>query len=144
MSTIAKNCYTIFKTFPIQVYDYLKTWFCKETTRYGPKWLLFDQEAIEAYADTHCHNFFSGKDITLKTTQPFFKSYCELHLTFWSFFVNVRFLLLFNQEAIEIWADAHCQNCLSGKCITLKTTRMNYIQQEVFIWTSKFLCQIIS
>ena len=42
---------------------------------------LFNQETIEMQADAHCRNCLSGKDITLKTTQPFFKSYYELHLT---------------------------------------------------------------
>ena len=29
----------------------------------------------------------------------------------------------FNREAIEMQADAHCQNCLSGKDITQKATQ---------------------
>ena len=37
--------------------------------------LLFNREAIEMPADAYCHNCLSNKDITLKTTQPFFKSY---------------------------------------------------------------------
>ena len=31
--------------------------------------------------------------------------------------------LIFNQEAIETWDDIHCQNYLSGKSTTLKTTQ---------------------
>ena len=42
--------------------------------------LLFGQEAIEAQVDAHFQNF-SGKDILPKTTQFFFKSSYELHLT---------------------------------------------------------------
>ena len=43
--------------------------------------LLFNQEAIEIWANAYRHNYLSGKDITLKTTQPFFKNLYELHLT---------------------------------------------------------------
>ena len=60
---------------------------------------------------------------TLKTTQPFFKSSCELHLTSWSFFLEIRFKVAFQSRAIENWADAHSQNCLTGKDIMLKTTQ---------------------
>ena len=54
--------------------------------------------------DVHCQNFFSGKDITPKITQPFFKSSYELHVAIYEAF-GVR--LLFNQEAIEIRVNAH-------------------------------------
>ena len=50
-----------------------KDWFCKVAIRYKPKELLFDQEAIEAWADAHCQNF-TDKDIMPKTTWPFLKS----------------------------------------------------------------------
>ena len=88
--------------------------------------LLFYKETIDIWADTHCQNCISGRDITLKTTQSFFKSYCELHL---SFFLDVRSWLLFNQKAIGMQANAHCQN-FSGKDITLKTTQHSL----KFIW----------
>ena len=56
----------------------------------------------------------------VKNHLAFFKISYELNLTLWSFFLDVRFL---NQEAIEIiCADAQCQNYLSDKGITLKTT----------------------
>ena len=42
--------------------------------------LLFNWEVIEIQADIHCQSCFSGKDIMLKTAQPFFKSSYELHL----------------------------------------------------------------
>ena len=41
--------------------------------------MLFNQEATEIWANTHYQNCHSGKDIMLKTAQPFFKSYCDLH-----------------------------------------------------------------
>ena len=37
-----------------------------------------DREATEAQADAYCQNFSSGKGITPKTTQPFFKGFYEL------------------------------------------------------------------
>ena len=77
----------------------LKTWFCKATARYGPKQLLFDREAIEARADAHCQNFFSGKDITPKTTQPFFKSSYELPLSLWRFYLEVIFWAAFQSRS---------------------------------------------
>ena len=47
-------------------------------------------KSIEIKANTHYHNCLSSKDVfCLKTTQPFFKSNCELHLTLWSFFLDV-------------------------------------------------------
>ena len=116
-----------------------------------------------------------------KTTQPFFKSYCELHLTLWveeaailyymfcikvcifpilisiqvllkafnslfapkllfievfgvsvqlyldldlwSFFLDVRIKAIFLLRNHRNAGNAHCQNCLSGKDIMLKTTQ---------------------
>ena len=90
--------------------------------------LLLNREAIEILADAHCQNCLSGKDIMLRTTHPFFKSYCELKLLF-----RCQVWLIFNREAIEIRVDAHSQNCLSVKNITLKLSSlspevcMNYI-----------------
>ena len=36
-----------------------------------------------------------------KTTQPFFRSSCEWHLTLWNFFLDIRFWMLFHQEATK-------------------------------------------
>ena len=52
---------------------------------------IFNQEAIEIQAEAYSQNYLSDKDITLKTTQPFFKSYYDLYLTLWSFFLEDRF-----------------------------------------------------
>ena len=66
--------------------------------------LLFNREAIEIRTDAYCQNCLSDKDITLKTTQPFFKGYYDLHLPFlW----KSDFRLLFNREAIEIRTNAY-------------------------------------
>ena len=35
--------------------------------------LLFNRKAIETRANAHSQNFLSGKDIMLKSAQPFFK-----------------------------------------------------------------------
>ena len=42
--------------------------------------LLFNREAIEIRADAYSQKCLSDKDITKKITQPFFKSYYDLHL----------------------------------------------------------------
>ena len=55
--------------------------------------------------------------------QPFFKSYCELHLTLWNFFLDVRIKDAFLSRKHRNAGDAHFQNCLSGKNIKLKTTQ---------------------
>ena len=54
---------------------------------------LFNREAIEIWANAHCQNYLSGKDITLKTTQPFFKSLYELYLTLGSIYLKVKISL---------------------------------------------------
>ena len=45
-----------------------------------------DLEAIEAPTDAHFQKSLLSKDITLKTTQTFFKNTKELHLSLWSLF----------------------------------------------------------
>ena len=52
--------------------------------------LLFNREAIEILADAYRQNCLYDKDITPKTTQPFFKSSYELPLTVWSFYLEDR------------------------------------------------------
>ena len=52
--------------------------------------LLFNQEAKYHYQNCLC-----DKDILLKTAQLFFKSSYELHVTLWSFFLEVRFYTAF-------------------------------------------------
>ena len=64
--------------------------------------LLFNWETIEIRADT-CQNCLSDKDIMLKTTQPFFKSYYDLHLTLWSFFLDVRIKAAFLSRNHRPW-----------------------------------------
>ena len=80
-----------------------------------------------------------------KTTQPFFRSCCEWHLTLWNFFLDVRFWMFFDREATKICTEIlHCQNSLPGKHITLKTTSLSskiLVKHLTFIWKSKFLCQ---
>ena len=91
---------------------------------------------MESWANFHCQNL-SGKDITWKTTQPFFKSSCEFHPTLWSSFPNVRFRLHFNLEVKEIRADAHCQNCLSGKisCQTSLSLFQSSYELDLTLWS---------
>ena len=40
---------------------------------------VIDCEAIQSWADAHLQNSLPGKDIAIKTTQPFLKSACELY-----------------------------------------------------------------
>ena len=62
-----------------------------------------------------------------KTTQPFFRSSCEWHLTLWNFFLDVRFWMLFDREGTKICTEIlHCQNSLPGKLIMLKTTQPSF------------------
>ena len=91
----------------------------------------FQLRSHRIYADVHCQNCLSDKDIMLKTTQPFFKSYCELHLMLWSFFLDVRFWLL------EIRTNTHCQNCLiksacwSNTCLLCCHFKLYYYASSV-------------
>ena len=50
------------------------------------------------------------------------------------------FRLLFNQEAIEIWPEIHCQNCLSDKDVMLKTTQPFY----KFLWITSNIMKLFS
>ena len=49
-----------------------------------------DREAMKARANAHPQKSFPGKDITLKTTQAFFKNSSELHRTLWSLLEKVE------------------------------------------------------
>ena len=73
-----------------------------------------------------------------KTTQPFFKTSCEWHLTLWNFFLDVRFWMLFHREATKICTKIlHCKNSLPGKYITLKTTqpflKSPYVASNIYL-----------
>ena len=57
-----------FLKYPYPGLQSFKTPFCKASTRYRPKKLLFHQEAIEAWANTYCQNCHSSKDTMLITT----------------------------------------------------------------------------
>ena len=49
-----------------------------------------NREAIKAPTDALFQKSLPGKDITLKTTQTFFKNTSELRLSFWSLFLEVE------------------------------------------------------
>ena len=83
-STISLKTAKWFLKYSYPALRLFKTLLCKATARYG------NQKAIEMQGDTNCQNVFSSKDITSKTTHPFFKSLYELHETLWSFFLEVR------------------------------------------------------
>ena len=83
--------------------------------------LLFNQKAIEIWADANCQNCLFGKDIMLKTTHLFIKPSYELYLTLWSFFCESQVLGWFSiEKLLEMWANTHCQSWLSDKDIMLK------------------------
>ena len=102
---------------------------------------LFNQEAIEIWADTHCQNCLSAKHIMLNITQPFFSSCYELHLTLWSFFLEVKFKVTFQVRNHRNLGWHPLLDWLSVKDIALKVAQPFF---KKLLWITFNIMKVIS
>ena len=65
------------------------------------------EKPLEIWANDHHQNYLLfSKDITIKTTQPFFKSLYELYLTLWNIYLQVKISL--PENFLCYWSQVTC------------------------------------